>query len=367
LPFLVAVLKVSVALNAIRRGSVVALVTPMKLDGSIDHSRLRELLSWHVKEGTDGAIVLGTTGEASTISFEERRDVIQTALSEVKNAFPIIVGTGAIDPSSTISMTKQAFELGADASLIITPQYVKPPQRALIQHYTQVAQAVPNLPMILYNCPGRTGVDMKPTTIGEIFKRNPKTIIGVKDATGDLSRISELRQFTSPEFFLFTGEDDSGCEFIQKGGDGVMSVTANIAPKLMHQMTNWAKQSDKVSAAQEINQKLMPLHKRYVNRLVKVTSTHTIIGTQEDRLSSNYIEKPFLRFIIDYYCYYYYRLFLESNPIPAKKALEIMKKIGKQHSIILYSILYGLLSIQFCCILYIIYRWRYSSTISTIR
>lgn len=181
--------------------------------------------------GTDGAVILGTTGEASTISMEERTEIIKASVKTVNGAFPIIVGTGTIETQKVIALSKHAMECGADATLIITPYYVKPPQRALVKHYLSIADSVA-IPMIVYNCPGRTGVDMKPETIAE-FSSHPM-IIGVKDATGDINRVASLRQLCGKSFLLFSGEDDLGCEFVRIGGDGVISVTANVAPGAMH-------------------------------------------------------------------------------------------------------------------------------------
>ena len=193
--------QISMSLTSIRGGSVVALVTPMKPDGSVDMAKFVELLEWHVKEGTDGAVVLGTTGEGSLIGHAERSDIIKTAVATARKAFPVIIGTGTIETSKVIDLTRQAYECGADASLIITPYYVKPPQRALVQHFMKIADAVPQLPMILYNCPGRTGVDMKPETIAECAKH--PTIIGVKDATGDLGRVETIRKLCGQKFLIY--------------------------------------------------------------------------------------------------------------------------------------------------------------------
>ena len=171
----------------LRAGSVVAMVTPMTAKNDIDYPKLTSLLEWHVEQGTDGAIILGTTGEASTISMVEREKIIKTAVATVKDKnFPIIIGTGAIDPSKVIEMNQQALDCGADAALVVTPYYVKPPQRALINHFTTIADAVP-LPVILYNCPGRTACDMSPETIAKLSQHT--NIVGCKDATGDPSRI----------------------------------------------------------------------------------------------------------------------------------------------------------------------------------
>lgn len=190
----------SMSLVPVRGGSVVAIVTPMKPDGAIDYKAFVDLLHWHVEQGTDGAVILGTTGEGSLISPTERAEVIKTAVSAVKKAFPVIVGTGTIETTKVIDLTRQAKDCGADASLIITPYYVKPPQRALVAHFLSVADAV-ELPMILYNCPGRTGVDMKPETVS-LCSKHPH-IIGIKDATGDLSRVAELRAQCGKDFLIY--------------------------------------------------------------------------------------------------------------------------------------------------------------------
>lgn len=182
-------------------GSVVALVTPMKAKTfAVDYDRLVELLEWHVKEGTGGVVILGTTGEASMINQQERTEIIKTSVKAVNGAIPVIVGAGTIETLRVIELSRQALEHGADASLVITPYYVKPPQRALITHFKAIADAVA-LPMILYNCPGRTGVDMKPETIAECAKH--PNIIGVKDATGDLSRVQQLRSLCGSDFLLY--------------------------------------------------------------------------------------------------------------------------------------------------------------------
>lgn len=165
------------------------------------------------------------------ITMEERTEIIKTSVRVVNGAFPIIVGTGAIETKAVIALCNHAKECGADASLVITPYYVKPPPRALIKHFRTIADSV-DLPMLLYNCPGRTGVDMKPETIAELSSH--PMIIGVKDATGDLNRVVSLRTQCGNSFLLFSGEDDSGCVFVGMGGDGVISVTANVAPAAMH-------------------------------------------------------------------------------------------------------------------------------------
>ena len=165
------------------------------------------------------------------VSMEERTKIIKQSIETVNGAFPIIVGAGAINTEDVIELCKHAQDCGADASLVITPYYVKPPQRALITHFKKIADTV-SLPLILYNCPGRTGVDMKSETIAELASH--PMIIGVKDATGDLTRVQPLRQTCGKDFLLFSGEDDAGCSFVELGGDGVISVTANVAPNAMH-------------------------------------------------------------------------------------------------------------------------------------
>ena len=221
----------------VKGGSVVALVTPMTESNAIDYGKLDELLRWHVSEGTDGIVVLGTTGESSMISFEDRAKIIKASVSAVNGAVPIIVGTGTIEASKVIDLSKQALDLGADATLVITPYYVKPPQRALVTHFTAIADAV-EIPMILYNCPGRTGVDLKPETLSNLATH--RNIIGIKDATGDLSRVESIRSICGKDFLLYSGEDDNGCEFVRRGGDGVISVTANVAPNKMHRYCNFS-------------------------------------------------------------------------------------------------------------------------------
>ena len=215
----------------VRGGSVVALVTPMTETNAIDYRQLDDLLRWHVSEGTDGIVILGTTGESSMINLEDRMKIIQASIATVNGAVPIIVGTGSIEANKVIELSQQALDLGADATLVITPYYVKPPQRALVTHFQTIADAV-KIPMILYNCPGRTGVDLKPETLTNLATH--PNIIGIKDATGDLSRVESIRQICGKDFLIYSGEDDNGCEFVRRGGDGVISVTANVAPGKMH-------------------------------------------------------------------------------------------------------------------------------------
>ncbi len=262
----------------IQGGSNVALITPMTPQLEVDYSALEKLLEWHVESNTNGIVILGTTGEGSTITMEERTKIIQTSVSCVGGRIPIIVGTGTVDPVNVLELTRNAKENGADASLIITPYYVKPPQRALIKHFTFLADAI-SLPMILYNCPGRTGIDMSTQTI-ETISKHPG-IIGVKDASGDLNRVEPMREAVGKDFLMYSGEDDQGCEYVTRGGDGVISVTANVCPALESEMLALAYQGD-TAAAKHINNKLIPVHKN---------------------------------------------MFIESNPIPAKAALRMMGRV----------------------------------------
>lgn len=191
-------------------GSLVALATPMQEDGKVDIATLRKLLQWHVEEGTDGVVILGTTGEASVLSAEEKAEVMAATREEIGGKLPIVVGTGGISTSATIAATKQAKLFGADAALIVTPYYVKPSQAGLLQHFTQIADAA-ELPIVLYNVPGRTGVDMSvETTIA--LSRHPM-IQGLKDATGDNARCAPMRAICGDEFRLYSGEDAMAREY----------------------------------------------------------------------------------------------------------------------------------------------------------
>jgi 4-hydroxy-tetrahydrodipicolinate synthase len=246
-----------------RRGSTVAIITPMIPEtGAVDMEGLRKLLRYHVEQGTDNLCILGTTGEASVLTMEERKLILTTAVAEVKGKIPILVGTGTINPNGVKTFTQQAMDLGCDAALVVTPYYVKPPQRCLIQHMTDIADAVA-LPVVIYNVPGRTGVDFKDENIA-IAAQHPG-IIGVKDATGDVSRVETMRRLTnehasSKDFLLYTGDDEATLDFILKGGDGCISVTANVAANAMHRMVQAARDG-KIEEATSINAKLLGLHK----------------------------------------------------------------------------------------------------------
>lgn len=259
-------------------GSIVAIVTPMKEDGSIDLESFRRLLDWHIDNLTDAIVVLGTTGESPTIEFNERELIIKTALEQVNGRVPVIAGTGANSTKETVHLTLRAMELGVDACLLVTPYYNKPTQEGLYQHFKTVAEKVA-IPQILYNVPGRTGCDLLPETIGRLSAIS--NIIGVKEASGHIERVGEILHVCDRDIDLFSGEDAIGMEFILAGGKGVISVTANVAPRAMHEMCVAALKGDR-AGAQQINDKLIGLHKQ---------------------------------------------LFIESNPIPTKWAMHTMGMI----------------------------------------
>ena len=243
---------------ALPKGSLVALATPMSEDGSkVDIPTLRELLRWHMAEGTDGVVILGTTGEASVLSSDEKEDVMAATREEIGGKLPIIVGTGTISTTSTIAATKQAARFGADAVLIVTPYYVKPSQAGLLNHFTTIADAS-EVPIVLYNVPGRTGVDMSvETTVA--LSRHPK-IAGLKDATGDNSRVAAMRAICGDDFKLYSGEDGMARDYVLQGGDGTISVTANVAPASVHRVMAAAANKDAV-AAEGADGPLQSLHR----------------------------------------------------------------------------------------------------------
>lgn len=214
-------------------GSLVALVTPMQADGVIDVDSLRSLVEWHINQGTDGIVVLGTTGEVSTINSAERKLVIEQVLEQTRGRLPVIAGTGTNSTALTVHRTREAMELGVDACLLVTPYYNKPTQEGLYQHFKTVAESVP-IPQILYNVPSRTACDLKPATIARLCAF--PNIIGVKEATGDVQRLKEIIALVDQSLDLYCGVDAKNLEFLLEGGKGVISVTANVAPKLMHSM-----------------------------------------------------------------------------------------------------------------------------------
>ena len=260
------------------QGSLVAIVTPMHPDGRVDEKAFRRLIDWHVTQGTDAIVAVGTTGESATLDEKEHCDAIALVVEQAAGRIPVIAGTGANSTSEAIALTRCAQQSGADACLLVTPYYNKPTQEGLYRHHRAVAEAV-DIAQILYNVPGRTAVDMLPETIARIAEI--PNIVGVKEATGELDRITRLRSLTTSEFAIYSGDDASAREAILRGANGDISVTANVAPAAMHAMCVAAMAGDRETAA-SLDADLAGLHDK---------------------------------------------LFLESNPIPVKWALAEMGMI----------------------------------------
>jgi 4-hydroxy-tetrahydrodipicolinate synthase len=240
------------------QGSLVAIVTPMFEDGRLDISSLRALIDFHLAEGTDGIVIVGTTGESPTVDFDEHCLLIETAVSQVNGRVPVIAGTGANSTKEAIVLTQKAKELGADACLLVAPYYNKPTQEGLYQHFKAVADAV-EIPQILYNVPGRTGCDISnDTTLRLSSHRN---IVGIKDATGGIERGTDLLLRAPKDFVVLSGDDATALSLMLLGGKGVITVTGNVAPKLMHEMCEAALKGD-VATARAINAKLFALHQK---------------------------------------------------------------------------------------------------------
>ena len=239
-------------------GSLVAIVTPMNEDGSLDLESFRKLIDWHVAEGTDGIVVVGTTGESPTVDFDEHKQLIRIAVEHAKGRIPIVAGTGGNSTAEAIELTESARHAGATACLSVVPYYNKPTQEGLYRHFRAVAEKV-GLPMILYNVPGRTVADLQNDTVLRLAQ--VPSIIGIKDATANIERGTDLIKRAPRDFALYSGEDSTALALILMGGHGVISVTANVAPKLMHQMCAAALVGD-VKRAREINLRLLPLHQR---------------------------------------------------------------------------------------------------------
>lgn len=239
------------------QGSIVALVTPMEEDGSLDVAGLHELVEYHIGQGTDAIVAVGTTGESATLDEEEHCEVIRLVVAAVAGRVPVIAGTGANSTREAINLTSRAKELGVDACLLVTPYYNKPTQDGLYLHHKAIAEAVA-IPQILYNVPGRTACDMLPATAARLSAI--PNIVGIKEATGNLDRLREIRSLSAPGFLLYSGDDATACEFCLQGGKGVISVTANVAPRLMHQLCAAAIAGER-PAAEAINAKLSGLHR----------------------------------------------------------------------------------------------------------
>ena len=256
-------------------GSMVAVATPMNEDGSIDYDSYESLIEFHIENKTDAIVPVGTTGESATIDHDEHCEIVSFVVDKVSKRIPVIAGTGANSTSEAIALTKYAYEAGVDGCLSVTPYYNKPTQEGLYKHYKAIAEAVP-VPLIPYNVPGRTSVDMLPKTVERFLKIN--NIVAVKEAIGDLKRIKELVDICGSKINILSGDDLTAMEALLIGGKGVITVTGNIAPKYMHLMCKAAIEGDR-KLAQEYDKKIVGLHKD---------------------------------------------LFLESNPIPTKWALHKM-------------------------------------------
>lgn len=239
-------------------GSLVALVTPMLPDGSLDMPRFRALVDWHVEQGTDGLVIVGTTGESPTVGLEEHCELIGTAVEQAAGRIPVIAGTGANSTAEAIELSRCAKRAGAAAGLSVAPYYNKPTQEGLYQHFRAIAEAV-ELPLILYNVPGRTVADISNDTALRLAQ--VPGIVGIKDATGNIERGSDLIKRAPASFAVYSGDDASGMVLMLLGGKGVISVTANVAPKLMHEMSV-AALSGELARAREINYRLLGLHQK---------------------------------------------------------------------------------------------------------
>jgi 4-hydroxy-tetrahydrodipicolinate synthase len=239
------------------QGSLVAIVTPMQEDGALDLDAFRRLIDWHIKEGTDGIVAVGTTGESPTVNWDEHNLVIKTAVEHVAGRVPVIAGTGANATREAIELSAYARKVGADGSLSVVPYYNKPTQEGLYRHFRAIAEAV-DLPMIVYNVPGRTVADIQNDTVLRLAQ--VPNIIGIKDATANLERGSDLIRRKPRDFLVYSGDDATCLALTLLGGHGVISVTANVAPRLMHEMCSAALSGD-VGKAREINQRLLPLHR----------------------------------------------------------------------------------------------------------
>ncbi len=238
-------------------GSIVAIVTPMNADGSLDFERLKALIDFHVAEGTDGIVIVGTTGESPTVNVDEHCELIRATVDHAAGRVPVIAGTGANSTAEAIELTRFAAEAGADAGLSVVPYYNKPTQEGLYRHFRAVAEAV-ELPMYLYNVPGRTVADLANDTALRLAEI--PNIVGIKDATGDLERACELVARAPEGFALYSGDDMTAMMFILLGGHGTISVTANVAPRLMHEMCVAALAGDAIEA-RALNARLLGLHK----------------------------------------------------------------------------------------------------------
>ena len=238
------------------KGSLVALITPMREDGSVDEKAFSEFVDWQIKEGTHGIVPVGTTGESPTLSHAEHRRVVEIAIEVAAGRVPVIAGAGSNSTEEAIALTRHAKEAGADAALVVTPYYNKPTQEGLFLHYTAIVDAV-DLPVIIYNIPPRSVVDMSVETMGRLARH--RNIIGVKDATANLQRPLHTRRACGEDFCQLSGEDHTAISFNAAGGHGCISVTANVAPRLCSEMqTAWAE--GRIGEAMALQNRMLPLH-----------------------------------------------------------------------------------------------------------
>ena len=240
------------------KGSIVAIVTPMNADGSLDFEGLNQLIDWHIAEGTDSIVIAGTTGESATVSVEEHCALIKATVAHAKGRIPIIAGAGANSTAEAIKLTRFAKEAGADATLQVVPYYNRPTQEGMYQHFKAIAEAV-DLPIILYNVPGRTVADMSNETILRLAAI--PNIIGVKDATGNIGRGYDLLRLAPKSFAVYSGDDPTAMALMLAGGAGNISVTANVAPRDMADMCE-AAIAGNIAKAVELNNKMFPLHQK---------------------------------------------------------------------------------------------------------
>jgi 4-hydroxy-tetrahydrodipicolinate synthase len=239
------------------KGSIVALVTPMLGNGDVDFSQLEALIEFHVQQGTQALVIAGTTGESATLSPVEHCDLLNKSYEMIKQRLPMIAGTGANSTSEAIELTRCAGKCGADAALLVTPYYNKPTQRGLVLHHQAIAEAV-DIPQLLYNVPGRTACDMQADTVAELAKL--PNIVGIKEATGSMERLADIKRQVAGDFALLTGDDSTTCEFILNGGHGAISVTANVVPAKMAQMCELARQG-KADEARAADAEIAELHR----------------------------------------------------------------------------------------------------------
>jgi 4-hydroxy-tetrahydrodipicolinate synthase len=261
-------------------GSIPALITPMLDNGQVDYPTLRKLIDWHVAEGTDALVIVGTSGESPTVNVEEHREILRVSVEQAAKRIPIIAGCGANSTAEAIELAQFAESIGADAQLQVVPYYNKPTQEGLFQHFKAIAEATPKLPVILYNVPGRTVADLLHDTVLRLAQ--VPGIIGIKEATGNIERAQWLIRDVPPHFAVYSGDDPSAVALMLCGGAGNISVTANVAPRQMHELCVAAMKGD-IATAMAIQFKLMPVHKN---------------------------------------------LFVEANPIPVKWALARMGRCG---------------------------------------